>query len=99
MFISCPAIDFICGPTSEAYPTDLTTAFIVFLTQLERKGADQNYAAQKASNAIDRSFICFDRNVVEGQSDYQLRREVLEHDEAYETGDIEEFEEAETVKI
>jgi hypothetical protein len=77
MFIACPEIDFIFGPSSVAFPTDLTTAFSVFLTQLETKGADQTHAARKASLAIDREFICFDRNVVEGQADYTLRLKEL----------------------
>lgn len=77
MLIACDAISYICGPSADAYPTDLTTAFVVFLTQIERKGADQCFAAGKASLAIDRKFLCFDRNIVEGQVDYQMRKNEL----------------------
>lgn len=78
MLIACPSIDYICGPSTAAMPTDLTTAFVVFLTQIETKGADQTFAAEKASQAIDRQFLCFDRNIVEGQQDYHLRKMELD---------------------
>jgi hypothetical protein len=77
IFIGCPDIDFVCGPTAKTYPWDLTTGFVVFMHHLVVKHADPTHAAAKSTAATDFTFKCFDRVEVECQADFQRRRRTL----------------------
>lgn len=70
----CNKINFICGVKWNVEPWDLTTGFIVFIHNIENKKAEPTYAAQKASLATDYTFACYDRDEIEGLTQYENRR-------------------------
>lgn len=73
----CNSINFVCGVKWKVKPWDLTTGFIVFIHNVEKKNAEPNYAAKKASLATDYTFLCHDRNEVEMIAQYNYRKEEL----------------------
>lgn len=70
----CNSINLICGVKWNVSPWDLTTGFVVFIHNIENKLAEPNYAASKASLATDYTFVCYDRDEVEINPQYQNRR-------------------------
>jgi hypothetical protein len=61
MFNVCGKIDYICGPRWVADKHDLTTAFHVFIYNLEVRGEEPAVAAERAYLASGRHFFCYDR--------------------------------------
>ena len=70
----CNSINFVCGVKWSVKPWDLTTGFIVFIHNIEIKDAEPSYAASKASLATDYTFVCYDRDEVETNPQYENRR-------------------------
>lgn len=75
----CNKINFVCGVKWNVAPWDLSTGFVVFLHNIINKEAEPVYAAQKASLATDYTFVCYDRDEVEGNPQYETRRWELYH--------------------
>jgi len=70
----CNSINFVCGVKWNVSKWDLTTGFVVFIHNIEIKLAEPNYAASKASSATDYTFVCYDRDEIEINPQYQNRR-------------------------
>ncbi|MBK9047956.1 MAG: hypothetical protein IPL74_15125 [Bacteroidetes bacterium] len=73
----CNKINFLCGVKWNVAPWDLTTGFIVFIHNLEVQRAEPSYAATKASLATDYTFVCYDRDEIEINPQYEIRRREL----------------------
>lgn len=61
MFNICGKIDYICGPRCWATGHDLTTAFHIFIYNLEVRGEEPAVAVERASAGTGRHFFCYDR--------------------------------------
>lgn len=70
LFLSCPNIEFVCGPRWTLKPNDLTIAFDVFIYNMEDRGEQPNVAARRMSKATGYDFSCYDRVEVETRPDY-----------------------------
>ena len=70
----CNKINLVCGVRWNVSPWGLTTGFVVFIHNIETKFAEPSYAATKASQATDYTFVCYDRDEIEINSQYQYRR-------------------------
>lgn len=68
---ACGYLNFVCGVKWSVKPWDLTTGFIVFLYNIEKKLAEPIYAASKASLATDYTFVCYDRAELESNPQYE----------------------------
>ncbi|MFI5405476.1 MAG: hypothetical protein ACHQ1D_03065 [Nitrososphaerales archaeon] len=73
----CNSINFVCGVKWNVSPWDLTTGFVVFIHNIENKLAEPSYAAAKASSSTDYTFVCYDRDEIEINPQYQNRRRDL----------------------
>jgi len=71
MMAACGFLNFICGVKWTIKSWDLTTGFLVFLYNIEKKQAEPDYAAQKASLATDYTFTCYDRAELEAHPQYE----------------------------
>lgn len=74
---TCTMINLVCGVKWNVAPWDLTTGFVVFIHNIENKNAEPSYAAQKASLATDYTFLCYDRDEVKINPQYQYRKRKL----------------------
>lgn len=61
MFSVCGKIDYICGPLWTVDMHDLTTAFHVFIYNLEIRGEEPSVAIDRAFRSTGRRFFCYDR--------------------------------------
>lgn len=61
MFNVCNKIDYICGPRWSATGQDLTTAFHIFIYNLEVRQEEPGVAVDRASAGTGRHFFCYDR--------------------------------------
>ena len=61
LFETCHEIEYVCGPRWNAGPPDLTTAFHVFLYNMEYRREMPSTAASRASAATGYDLFCYDR--------------------------------------
>lgn len=73
----CNKINYICGVKWTVLNWDLTTGFIVFLHNLINRKTEPSYAAEKATNATDFTFVCNDRDEIEALPQYLNRQNEL----------------------
>lgn len=66
LFGSCGQIDYICGPRWNLNGPDLSTAFHVFIYNMESRNEQPSTAAQRASKATGYDFFVYDRVETEG---------------------------------
>ena len=74
MMSDCNKINFVCGVKWTVHKWDLTTGFVVFIYNIEVKNAEPAYASQKASQATDYTFMCYDRDEIETNPQYLQRQ-------------------------
>lgn len=78
MFNVCGKIDYICGPRWSADKYDLTTAFHVFIYNLEVRKEEPAVAAERASSGSGRHFFCYDRlECCDGNATLSLIRSMI----------------------
>ena len=61
----CENIKYVCGAKQNVSGLDLTTGFVVFLYNVEHRKIDPTISANKATEATDIRFQCFNRVDVE----------------------------------
>lgn len=98
LFAVCYKVNFICGVKWSLEAADLATGFVVFLYNLIYKKAEPAYAALKASQATDYSFVCHDRAEIESHPQYENRRWQLYQEIGWVNNNGDWVEEDETIK-
>jgi hypothetical protein len=61
LFVSCIHIDYICGPRWTLTGPDLSTAFHVFIYNMESRKEQPSTAAERMSKATGYDFFVYDR--------------------------------------
>ena len=61
VFTTCDRVDYVCGPRWTVKAADISVGFHVFLYNLEIRGEQPSCAAQRASQATNYDFFCYDR--------------------------------------
>ncbi len=67
---ACSSIGYVCGVKWSLANWDLTTGFIVFLYCMEVKFSEPSFAARKASEATDYTFVCYERTEIESNPQF-----------------------------
>jgi len=65
LMATCPSVQYVCGAKQNVSGLDLTTGFVVFLYNVEHRKIDPTISANKATDATDIRFQCFNRVDVE----------------------------------
>lgn len=73
----CGKIDQICGPFWTLKGTDITNAFQIFLEALVRQKQDPVTAADRASQASNCKFLCYERLDLAGELEMLLKMEEM----------------------
>lgn len=74
----CAKIDQICGPFWTLKGNDITKAFHIFVEALVRQKSDPVTAADKASQASNCKFLCYERLDLAGELETLFRLESME---------------------
>ena len=70
LIAECPNIEYVCGAKQNVSSIDLIIGFNVFIYNIERRKIDPVLSANKATDATDIRFECFDRVDVEANPLY-----------------------------
>ena len=78
MFAGCPLIEYVFGPRWNLTKSDITTAFHIFIYNMEQRKLQPDQAAKRASDGTGYDFLCFDRVEIEQTEEYQYRRDEID---------------------
>ena len=73
LFSECPNIEYVCGAKQNMLPIQLTVGFNVFMYHVEHRKTDPVLSAQRATQATDIRFECFDRTEAERTPHYHYK--------------------------
>jgi hypothetical protein len=80
LFRACPKIDYISGPRWTVTAQDITTAFHVFLYNIEIRREQPSTASMRASQATGYDFYYYDRVEIEDTVSSRVAEALLEQD-------------------